>query len=71
MTKPKGVKKQNYSPNKLNIALKAMKDGRNPSAVSAMYKIPRSTLISKATGKRPTTCGRPGPKPLLGKYRLY
>lgn len=64
-------KRQNYSPNKLKTAKAEVHAGKLPVAqISRFYNIPRSTLITKSSGKRPETYRRPGPQALLGKCIL-
>lgn len=57
-----------YSPTKIQLALNAVKDGSlNVLQASKMYKVPRSTLRNKLSGKSPDSVHQVGPKAVLGE----
>lgn len=59
--------RKNYSPRKLEEAVKRIKDGASVCEVARDTHIPKTTLIYKSKGKRPEKYSKPGPKSLLGK----
>lgn len=56
-----------YSPSKVDLALKAIRDGMKVATAGRTYKVPRSTLRNKISGRAPETSGHVGPEAVLGK----
>lgn len=56
-----------YSPSKVDLALQAIRGGMKVTTAGRTYKVPRSTLRNKISGRAAETSGHVGPLAVLGK----